>query len=170
MISRPWFPNGLTGRHVLIGILAFFGVMLAANGVFVYLALSTFGGLDASDAYRTGVNYKTRLAESEAQAARGWTVDVALTKQGDRLNASFLDRSGTPISGLAVTATIGRPATDKADRRIELGERGAGRYGAAVEPLGPGSWVLSLTASRLTSRGEQSRFRLKRRLWVPPES
>ena len=31
MTGRTWFPNGLTGRHVLIAVIAFFGVMLVAS-------------------------------------------------------------------------------------------------------------------------------------------
>ncbi len=170
MTARAWFPNGITGRHVLICVVGVFGVMLVANGIFVYLALSTFGGLDASDAYRKGVKYNERLAESQAQAARGWHVEVVLAEKADRLTVEFLDRFGAPVRGLGVAAILRRPATDRADRTLQLREADAGRYAAALERLPPGNWVLSLSATRLTSRGEQPRYRLKQRLWVSPRS
>lgn len=170
MTERRWFPNGVTGRHVLIGLIAFFSVMLVANGILVYLALSTFGGLDAADAYRKGVRYNDRVAESQAQAARGWQVDVVLADGADRLTVAFRDRSGVPVRGLGVAAVLGRPATDRADRKLSFREADDGRYAAALDRLAPGNWVLSLVATQLTGAGEQPRFRLKQRLFVSPRS
>ena len=54
MSERAWLAKGIEGRHVLIGLVAFFGVMLVANGIFVYYALETFAGGDTSDPYRKG--------------------------------------------------------------------------------------------------------------------
>ena len=170
MTARTWFPNGITGRHVLIALVAFFGVMLVANGIFVYLALSTFGGLDASNAYRQGLKYNERVAESQAQAARGWQVEVVLADEADRLTVEFLDQFGAPVRGLGVAAVLARPATDASDRTLELREADAGRYTTSLDRLPAGNWVLSLLATRLTSKGEQPRYRLKQRLWVSPRS
>ena len=47
----------LTGRHVLYMILGFFGVVLLANVVFVYLAMDTFTGLATEGAYVKGLSY-----------------------------------------------------------------------------------------------------------------
>ena len=33
MSERAWRAKGIEGRHVLIGLVAFFGVMLVANGI-----------------------------------------------------------------------------------------------------------------------------------------
>ena len=37
--------KGLTGRHVALMLAAFFGLMFAVNGVFVYFALGSFSGV-----------------------------------------------------------------------------------------------------------------------------
>ncbi|MHA1599926.1 MAG: FixH family protein, partial [Alphaproteobacteria bacterium] len=45
----------LTGRHVLIMVLAFFGLVIAANVIFVVLAWQSWSGLSTDDAYRRGL-------------------------------------------------------------------------------------------------------------------
>ena len=40
----------ITGRHVLFGMLAFFGVVFTANGVMMWMAARTFDGVDEPDA------------------------------------------------------------------------------------------------------------------------
>ena len=67
MSKRVWLANGIEGRHVLMGLIAFFGVMLLANGIFVYFAVATFSGGDTSNAYRKGLNYNDTLAAAELQ-------------------------------------------------------------------------------------------------------
>ena len=41
----------ITGRMVLVGLLTFFGVVFAVNGVFVYFALDSWPGLTTEAAY-----------------------------------------------------------------------------------------------------------------------
>ena len=36
--------NGIAGRHVLWGLIGFFGVIFAVNAIFVYAAEETFSG------------------------------------------------------------------------------------------------------------------------------
>ena len=69
MSERAWLAKGIEGRHVLIGLVAFFGVMLVANGIFVYYALETFAGGDTSDPY-AGTTYPslTKIAKKITSA------------------------------------------------------------------------------------------------------
>ena len=41
MTGEGWFTKELKGRHVLLVLSVFFGVMFIVNGIFVYFALST---------------------------------------------------------------------------------------------------------------------------------
>ena len=38
-------PKAITGKTVLVWLLAFFGVIFTANAVFIYLALGSFPGV-----------------------------------------------------------------------------------------------------------------------------
>ena len=88
----------LTGRHVLFALLGFFGVMLIANGFFIYFALSTYQGLDNPNAYERGVNYNQRIEAAEKQAALGWSHQVVAGDVG-KLQVIIRDKTGEPVTG-----------------------------------------------------------------------
>jgi len=164
MTARTSPANGIAGRHVLWGLIGFFGVIFAVNALFVYVAEETFSGGDTSDPYRRGLNYNATLRAAERQAERGWQTDVAYDDKTGRLELSFLDKSALPITGLGIKATLSRPATDREDRRVAMVETSPGVYAANVT-LAPGLWVLSV-ASRKAGAGHGTAYRLKRRLFV----
>jgi nitrogen fixation protein FixH len=165
MSEEGWFTKEFKGRHVLMVLCTFFGVVFVVNGIFVYYALSTFSGGDTSDPYRKGLHYNEMLAADERQAERGWRTAVAYDAKAKQLRISMLDKAAEPISGLHVAVTLSRPATNKSDRHLRLKEVSQGVY-AAVVGLTPGVWVLAM-ASREEDEKRQSAFRLKQRLYVP---
>ena len=52
-----FFRPPLRGVHVLLMVLGFFGVIFAANLVFVFVSLETFSGIETENAYEVGRNY-----------------------------------------------------------------------------------------------------------------
>jgi nitrogen fixation protein FixH len=164
MKTGGWFAKGIQGYHVLIGLVAFFGMMLLANGIFVYFAVATFSGGDTSNAYRKGLDYNATLQAAERQAERGWRTEVRYDDKTGRLSLSFLDGAAEPVTGLHVAATLIRPATDKEDRSLELTEVSQGIYTATVR-LAPGLWVIS-AASNEQGEARDPVYRLKQRLLV----
>jgi len=165
MSDDSWFPNGLRGRHVLMGFIAFFGVIFLVNGIFLYYALATFGGGDTSDPYRKGLHYNTTLAEAERQDAQGWRAALAYDQDAQRLSLTVRDSLGHEITGLVVDGTLGRPATDKEDIAVKFGEMLPGVYTAALQ-LAPGQWVVTAAADDPAAPGGTP-YRLRQRLFVP---
>lgn len=163
-MRRPWFADGIEGRHVLFGLVAFFGVMLLANAIFVYFAVATFSGGDTSDPYRKGLHYNETLDEAERQAQRGWRTEVEYDDKTGRLQLSVVDKERAPVMGLRVGAMLSRPATDKEDRKVVLAEASQGVYVASVD-LAPGLWVISVASHRVGESAGDA-YRLKRRLRV----
>lgn len=129
----------LTGRKVLIIAVSAFAVVLAANLAMLFAATGTFPGLVVENSYRAGVGWNDRAAE---QAAHGWTVAVAV--DGAELRVKVTDAGGAPVRGLAIAATVGRPATDREDRRLLLAPAG-GIYRAPVT-LSRGLWRVEIAA------------------------
>ena len=164
MTARASSPKVLEGRHVLWGLIGFFGVMFIVNAIFVYFALATFSGGDTSDPYRKGLHYNDTLKAQERQTERGWQTEVAYDDKTRQLRLSFLDKTAAPITGLRIGARLSRPATDREDRRIDLAEMSQGVYAATVD-LAPGLWVISV-ASRKGGERSSSAYQLKRRLFV----
>jgi nitrogen fixation protein FixH len=99
------------------------------------------------NSYVASQNYNGLLAESRSQALRGWTADLSATD--GFVYVRFADRGGAPLSGLTVSARVGRPASAGEDRVLAL-PAAAGGY-AAEEALAPGRWIVELEAR---SRGE----------------
>jgi len=155
----------ITGRHVLIGVLAFFAVVFAANGAFVYLALDTWSGLSTKNPYQRGVTYNETLAAAAAQKALGWHARLGFTDLGagrGRIEITFTDKRGAPLDYLEVGGTIRRPTREGLDRDVSLAHTGPGRYGVELNFPKSGQWDL-----RLVARGrDDRRFEIEDRIWL----
>ena len=163
MSTEGWFPDGISGRHVLLGLIVFFGVMLVANSMLVYYALDTFSGGDRPDPYRAGLNYNDTIAAAEKQDALGWTTDIAYDDAKGRLTVRFLDKTQAPVTGLKLGGTVGRGATYREDQKVAFKEISHGVYASDIE-LAPGQWVVALESRKV--EGGDPVYRLKRRLFV----
>jgi nitrogen fixation protein FixH len=164
MTQQAWLAEGLKGRHVLMALVGFFGVMLIVNAIFVYFALATFSGGDTSNPYRKGLDYNETVAAAKRQAARGWQGEIAYDDRAERLSFRVHDKNAAPVRGLSIQANLRRPATDREDRAVSLAEAEPGVYAAEVK-LGPGLWVISL-ASTEGSDASEPVYQLKHRLFV----
>lgn len=167
MRTESWFANGIEGRHVLMGLVVFFGVMFVANGLLVYYALGTFSGGDRPDPYRSGLNYNETIAAAERQASLGWQTSAAYDAGAERLTLRFVDKGAVPVTGLMLEATLTRPATNRDDRTVRFEEIAPGVYASDVT-LDAGRWVLSVAAS--AREGGRPLHRLKQRLFVEERS
>jgi nitrogen fixation protein FixH len=158
--------RSLDGRHVLLMLLAFFGVIFAVNGFFLVSALRTHTGVVAVEPYRKGLAYNTRIAADAQQSAMGWIEHLAIRPTG-ALTLSLTDGSGAAVPGLSIWATVGRPSTGHDDRRAVLHEIEPGHYAADVGALAEGNWFVTLEARAANSDAEPI-YRARRRLWLKP--
>jgi nitrogen fixation protein FixH len=170
MLAAPSAKKGLTGQHVLVMVLGFFGVVFIVNAVFLYEALSSYTGVIAQEPYRKGLKYNERIAADERQGALAWSVELGIEPSG-RLALSLVEAGGQPVSGLTVSGVIGRASTAQQDMALTFTETRPGAYHAAVGTLAPGSWLASLeirgTTAAASSESESDIvYRLRRRLWV----
>ena len=153
----------LTGRHVLIAILAFFGVIFAVNGVMTYFALNTFSGLAVDDAYRKGLRYNQQIAAADAQTAKGWQGELVYHDGPGVLRLVLVDKADLPLRNLRVEGVLGRPASAQEDRPIAFVQTTPGVYEASVGLLPGGQWSARLAAYQ---GSETMPYIIERRLWV----
>ncbi len=157
--------RAITGRHVLFGLLAFFGIVLAANAIFIYLAVDSFTGLSTENAYQRGVAYNRTLEARAAQRELGWGAELAFVQEsGGRgtLSVEMRDRAGRPLDDLRISGQILRPTHAGHDQEVVLARSGPGTYAAALDLPLRGQWNVRLVAE---ARGGK-RFEMERRIWL----
>lgn len=146
----------LTGRTVLVIVLAFFGTVFAANFALIYGALSTFPGVVVDDSYVASQEWNDRVA---AQQALGWKARIDYMP--GELDVVMTGRDGAPVPGLSVSVVVGRPGSEAQDHYLDLAPSAAG-YSAPLE-LAPGRWRVELVATD----GDGARFRAHSEFIVP---
>ena len=155
----------LTDHWILLTFGAFCLAVLAANGVMIALAITTWPGLATTDAYRKGIAYNQALAAAREQAALGWRAELAFRPKGERrgrLELRLADASGRPVERAEVRADLVRPAQGGQDFATFLGSDGSGTYATEVEFPLAGTWDVRLRAGD----GRHS-HQLTRRIVVP---
>ena len=136
-------------RWIPWSFVGFFAVVLAANGIMIAFALSSWTGLDAKDAYRRGVQYNQALEAAARQAELGWRSRIAFNDAGGRagrLEFELADRTGAPLRHADVRAAIVRPTTAGHDFATRLEESAPGRYAAIVAFPLAGQWEVRVLA------------------------
>ena len=155
----------LTGRHVALMLAAFFGLMFAVNGAFVYFALGSFSGVSEDDAYKRGLTYNDEIDFMARQLARGWQPEVIFEQTAaaeGRLTLTILGSDGENLSELDVVATIRRPVNEGTDQSLAM-VYNTENYTANVVLPGAGQWDVTILAR---GGGYEEPYRLDKRIWV----
>ena len=149
----------ITGRLVLAITVLFFVVIAAVNALMATLAIRTFGGVDAENAYREGITFARELRAAEAQNALGWEVDVTvspLVARGLPIEVTIRDRDGNIVPAAEVTVVFQHPTFRRYDASVKLEHAGVGMY-RGIAPVGPGKWNLLTDIHRGGERVFRSR-------------
>lgn len=77
-VAKPGPEKGrITGWHVLIAVVLFFGVVIGVDTVFMVKAYSTFSGEVASNPYEAGLAFNKTLDQRRRETALGWKTGVS---------------------------------------------------------------------------------------------
>ena len=150
----------LSGRAVLIMLVAFFAVVVAVNGVMVYAATSTFGGVETESSYKAGLAFKNELTAARAQDAQGWQVSGKVTRDAQRQAEIVVTVQGPAAwSPLSAQAHFAHPTDARHDRTVLVRPEGPGRLrGRADVP--PGQWDLLVDLYHGSDRVFRSKNRI----------
>lgn len=152
----------VTGPFVLACLIGFFAVIFAVNGVMMYAARATFGGVETSSSYKAGLQFNHELESAREQQSLGWSVGGSLQRMPDgtaTLVVNAVDRSGAAVTGLTAKARLEHPANAQFDHAISLEAAGAGTY-RGVTVAAAGQWELFIDLYR----GEERMFRSQSRV------
>lgn len=131
-----------TGRHMLLIVVAFFGVVIAVNVGMAISASRTWTGLVVDNSYVASQEFQVKADAAHRQNAAGWTMSVAYA--GGRLQVQ-IDAKGQALDLDTVEAFVHRPVGGHDDVTVPL-TRGPQGYEGALA-LASGVWDVTVTTS-----------------------
>jgi nitrogen fixation protein FixH len=141
-----WIPWLFVGGFVLV---------LAVNGVMIWIAAESFTGLETEDAYRKGIHYNRNLEAAAAQAALGWRPALGISAEEGPVAVARLELgslAGAPIEGAVVRLRFERPTQHGHDFELELEPTGGGVYRAEFAVPLAGVWNVHMVIERGADR------------------
>lgn len=133
-------PREITGKHVLIGTVTAFSVIIGVNVFMAVSAVRTFPGLEVKNSY---VASQTFDADKAAQDALGWSVTTEVA--GDAMRVFINDADGNPVKVTRLAGIVGRPTSVVDDQTPEFAFDGEA-YVAQTGRLAPGNWNYRMEA------------------------
>ena len=149
-------PNQVTGRHVLIWMVMFFGVIIAVNLTLAYFATGTWTGLVVENSYVASQHFNEDLERAEKQKALGWQHEFSLN--GQQIMFTLKDKNGRLVPLDSVKIHAGHPAAEFSDRIIDLNKVVGGNYQASND-LPPGEWNIEIRALAADGTDWKVRYR-----------
>ena len=140
-----FFSRSLTGRTVLIILLAFFGTVVGVNMTLMKMAIDTLSGTEVDSAYSASLAYTSEIGAARDQSDRRWRVQAHLTRKAEgtaTLQLEARDAGGNPLRNVAFTGRLERPTNKREDRVIALAEAGEGTFVGKTSDVLPGQWDL----------------------------
>lgn len=157
MTARAPSKHMLTGRHIAIAMICFFGVVIGVNLTLAIFANSSWTGLIVKNSYVASQKFNSELESAERQRQRGWQADFEY--RGKRFDLRLKNREGRELAGLAVALELGRAPHENDDLTRRLTERAAGLYSADID-LAAGLWVGVVTIRQAGSDPYRQNIRL----------
>ena len=133
----------ITGFHVTLMFVVFFGVIAAVNFLMAGLAVSSFGGTVVDNSYVASQKYNQWLEESRREAAYGWTVSTPVRAE-DRLQIAVRNAQNTALSGARVSGVAEHPVGRTDSLQLEFTETAPGQY-LSTQSLPAGRWKLRIS-------------------------
>lgn len=124
-----------TGRHMLLTLVAFFGIVMAVNFTMAKIAVGGFSGTVVTNSYVASQRYNDWIEAAEAQAEKGWEAQGVLDGEGHLV----IRPEGFAARSIEVVAEDPlRRSNDVALAMVRLAD---GSFRSA-EPLPVGRWSI----------------------------
>ncbi len=139
---------------------AFFGVVIAVNICYIYLAKTTWRGVTTDESYQKGLDYNATLEQAQKQEDLGWKVEVKSSNAGNnkmRLSVILLDERSQQIKDASISISFRNPVQDGYDFS-ESADNSDGNYLFQVTFPTKGQWDALVSIHR----GKDSLYLTKR--------
>ena len=123
----------IKGWHVLASLIAFFGLVIGVNTIFIVKATRTFPGMSVERPFEKGLRYNQTLKARQQTQQEGWAANFSLEDSNDVV-VQFTNEAG-PIDGLNVTVHLVWPGLPHQDQMLTLKPSGPGVYKSPMSGL-----------------------------------
>ncbi len=142
-------PGTFTGRHMLLVMIAFFGVIVSVNVTLAVFSSTTWSGLVVQNSYVASQEFQVKRDALAAQQAIGWKPHFSYAPGAARF--VITDAAGKPVDLGTVTIQVNRPIGTRDDVNVEVAPGPDGAYVAEMN-LGPGVWD-AMISTATTAQG-----------------
>ena len=130
------------GRQVFALFILFFGVIIIANTIFIYIAVHSHTGVITDNPYEKGLKYNETLEKAKAQPKM---FDKVSFQEGI-LKWTLLDQNHKPVESAVINVTLIRPIQDGYDFETTMDYVSNGIYIKKLELPLSGQWEAHLRA------------------------
>ena len=148
-------------HHIPWLFVAGFGVVIAVNGVMMWLAIGSFSGLYSDHARERGLHYNRIVAEQQSRDALHWQVDAKWQADTGQLLLAVTGCRRQAADRRAHDGRIGAAGREAAASPGRPCRPGEGRFDAHVDLPARGNWDLDI----IVDAGDRH-FALTKRLFL----
>jgi nitrogen fixation protein FixH len=145
MTAKAAKPFTFTGRHMLVIMVAFFGVIIGVNFTMAYLATSTWSGLVVKNTYVASQQFNGKTEAIRQMLATGIAGELSVKRNAIRYHLTL--PGNVPVVADSVLAHFKRPVGEHQDFEQLLTPAGGGVYVAERDVLA-GSWIVEIKAEK----------------------
>ena len=139
-----------TGRWVPWLVGGLMAVVLAANAILIYLAISDPSFAVEPDSYRKALLWDEKRAQDARNLELGWRLEVEVA--GAEVRLRLADAAGIPIEDARVQLEAFHGARAAEILRADLAHGAGADYVAALPLARPGLWEFRILVSRGVER------------------
>jgi nitrogen fixation protein FixH len=132
------------GKKIFTIIIICFFTILSVNVFFLLMAISTFPGLEQSNAYVVGRKFN---ALEKGQLSLGWKAKISA--DSNELSVRIVDRQDKLVTAKSMILTVGLSGSNKYDQHFALSKGALAEFPIIL--IGPGKWRIHV---RGTSENE----------------
>lgn len=147
-----------TGRHMLLTMLAFFGVIVGVNVTMAFFARSSWTGFVVANSYVASQEFNHKMALTRAQAALGWRSQFRV--EDSTLRYSIRNAAGGAVPLTGVRVTFRRPIDDREDHAVALVADKNGGFSLS-HSLADGTWIAEVEAEAGLTNPYRETLRLR---------
>ena len=145
-MERPSSRKPITGFHVTLMFVAFFGVIAAVNFLMASFAVSSFGGTVVDNSYVASQKYNEWLEQARQQKAYGWTIGTVERTDGKAV-ITIAGSDGQALRNASVSALVDHPVGRAEPFELAFEPSRSGEF-ASTAPLPNGRWKLKFTIAQ----------------------